>query len=198
MNLDLEGITKSFAAQGGLWAYLTVFITTFVEGVFPPIPSDVVVLFCALLVAKGTLHWIPLFLSAFIGGTLGALLVYWIGYSKGRDFFLSKPRPFLSPKRLLEMESHFGRYGNIILALNRAVIGGRSFGFLIAGLTDYKFRKVMLYGTPGIVIWYIAVIALGVYFGERAKQMVNGIITVVMIIMALSVLSLIITKKLFK
>jgi|GEM_PF-1726058 len=198
MNIDLEGITKSFASHGGLWAYLTVFITTFVEGVFPPVPSDVVVLFCALLVAKGTLHWMPLFLSAFVGGTLGALLVYWIGYSRGRDFFLSKPRPFLSPKRLLEMESHFGRYGNIILALNRAVIGGRSFGFLIAGLTDYKFRKVMLYGTPGIVVWYIVVIALGVYFGDRAKQMINGIIMVVMAILALSVISLLITKKLLK
>jgi membrane protein DedA with SNARE-associated domain len=198
MNIDLEGITKSFAAQGGLWAYATVFATTFIEGIFPPIPSDVVVLFCALLVAKGTLHWFPLFLSAFIGGTLGALLVYWIGYSKGREFFLSKPRPFLSPKRLLEMESHFGKYGNAILALNRAVIGGRSFGFLIAGLTDYKFKKVMLYGTPGIVIWYVMVIALGMFFGDRAKQMVNGIIMVVMIILALSVISMIITKRILK
>jgi membrane protein DedA with SNARE-associated domain len=198
MNLDLEGITKSFASQGGLWAYLTVFFTTFIEGIFPPIPSDVVVLFCALLVAKGTLHWFPLFISALVGGTLGALLVYWIGYSKGRDFFLAKPRPFLSPQRLLEMESHFGRYGNIILAFNRAVIGGRSFGFLIAGLTGYKFRKVIVYGTPGIVLWYVLVIVLGIYFGERAKQMVNGIIMMVMIIMALSVLSLLVTKKLFK
>jgi len=198
MNLDLEGITKSFAAHGGLWAYLTVFVTTFIEGIFPPIPSDVVVLFCALLVAQGSLHWFPLFVSAFVGGTLGALLVYWIGASKGREFFLAKPRFFLSPKRLLEMEGHFKKYGNIILALNRAVIGGRSFGFLIAGLTDYKFRKVLIYGTPGIMLWYVLVIALGIYFGERAKQMINGIIMVVMIIMALSVLSLLITKKLFK
>ncbi|HBZ87434.1 MAG: hypothetical protein A2509_11245 [Candidatus Edwardsbacteria bacterium RIFOXYD12_FULL_50_11] len=198
MNLDLEGITKSFAAQGGLWAYLTVFATTFIEGIFPIIPSDVVVLFCALLVAKGTLHWLPLFLSAFVGGALGALLVYWIGVSKGREFFLAKPRFFLSPKRLLEMEGHFKKYGNIILALNRAVIGGRSFGFLIAGLTDYQFRKVVIYGTPGILLWYALVIALGIYFGERAKQMVNGIIMVVMIIMALSALSLLVTKKLFK
>jgi membrane protein DedA with SNARE-associated domain len=96
------------------------------------------------------------------------------------------------------MEGHFKKYGNIILALNRAVIGGRSFGFLIAGLTDYQFRKVVIYGTPGILLWYALVIALGIYFGERAKQMVNGIIMVVMIIMALSALSLLVTKKLFK
>ena len=198
MNLDLEGITKSFAAQGGLWAYLTIFVITFIEGLFPIIPSDVAVLFCALLVAKGSLHWFPLFISAFVGGTLGALLVYWIGASKGREFFLAKPRPFLSPKKMLEMEEHFGRYGKIILALNRAVWGGRSFGFLIAGLTGYKFKQVIIYGTPGIFLWYVMVIALGIYFGERAQQMVSGIILVVMIILALSVLSLIITKKLFR
>lgn len=198
MNIDLEGITKSFAAHGGLWAYLTVFAATLVEGIFPLIPSDVAVLFCALLVAKGTLHWLPLFLSAFVGGTLGALLVYWIGYSKGRDFFLTKPRPFLSPKRLLEMEGHFEKYGNIILAFNRAITGGRSLGFLIAGLVDYKFKKVLVYSIPGIFLWYVMIIGLGIYFGDRAKQIINGIIMVIMLILALSVISLLITKKLFR
>lgn len=198
MNLDLEGIAKSCAAQGGLWAYITVFAATFIEGVFPLIPSDVVVLFCALLIAKGSLHWLPLFLSAFVGGTLGALFVYWIGYSKGRDFFLSKPRPFLSPKRLLEMEGHFAKYGNIILALNRAITGGRSFGFLIAGLADYKFKRVLVYSIPGIFLWYVMIIALGIYFGDHAKQIITGIIMAITLILLLSVISLLITKKLLR
>jgi membrane-associated protein len=198
MNINLEELTKSLTSQCGLWAYLTVFLATFLEGIMPIIPSDVAVLFCALMVAKGSLHWIPLLIASFIGGALGALLVYWIGVAKGRDFFMSKPRPFLSQERLLNMESHFNQYGNIILALNRAVIGGRSFGFLIAGLTDYKFKNILTYGMPGIFIWYLLIIALGVYFGEQAKQMINGIIAAVMIIIILSVISLLITKKIMK
>jgi membrane protein DedA with SNARE-associated domain len=196
--MDLEQLAKSLASQGGFWAYLTVFVATFLEGIFPPAPSDVVVIFCAILAGQHSLHWLPVFLAAFVGGSLGALLVFWIGARKGREFFLSKPRPFLSPKRLVEMEGHFEKYGNLILALNRAVIGGRSFGFLIAGLTHYQVRKVMLYGLPGIAVWYVLLIWLGITFGAQAKQFVNVIIIVVMSLILLSVISMIITRRLMK
>ncbi|MBI5805263.1 DedA family protein [candidate division TA06 bacterium] len=196
--MSMEQLANTLASQGGWWAYLTIFTATFLEGVFPPAPSDVVVIFCAILVGQNQLHWFPGFLSAFLGGSLGALLVYWIGIKKGRDYFLSKPRPFLSPSRLILMEGHFARYGNLILALNRAVVGGRSFGFLIAGLTGYSFKKVLLYGLPGIALWYGLLFCLGIFFGAQAKQFVNVIIIVVMSLLALSLVSALVTKKLIK
>jgi len=196
--MSMEQLAKALASQGGWWAYLTVFLATFLEGVFPPAPSDVVVIFCAILAGQGQLHWVPGFLSAFLGGSLGALLVYWIGIKKGRDYFLAKPRLFLSPQRLLVMEAHFGRYGNLILALNRAVMGGRSFGFLIAGLTNYPLRKVLLFGLPGIALWYALLMCLGLFFGTQAKHLVNIIIIVVMSLLALALISAIITKRLMK
>lgn len=196
--MSMEQLANALASQGGWWAYLTIFTATFLEGIFPPAPSDVVVIFCAILVGQNQLHWLPGFLSAFLGGSLGALLVYWIGLRKGRDYFLSKPRPFLSPQRLLVMESHFARYGNLILALNRAVVGGRSFGFLIAGLTGYEFKKVLLYGLPGIALWYGLLFCLGIFFGSQAKHFVNVIIIVVMSLLSISLISMIITKKLMK
>jgi len=196
--MNMEQLANALASQGGWWAYLTIFTATFLEGVFPPAPSDVVVIFCAILVGQNQLHWLPGFLAAFLGGSLGALLVYWIGIKKGRDYFLSKPRPFLSPSRLLLMEGHFARYGNLILALNRAVVGGRSFGFLIAGLTGYSLKKVLLYGLPGIALWYGLLFCLGIYFGAQAKQFVNVIIIVVMSLLALTLVSALVTKKLMK
>jgi membrane protein DedA with SNARE-associated domain len=98
----------------------------------------------------------------------------------------------------LLMEGQFAKYGNLILALNRAVVGGRSFGFLIAGLTGYSFKKVLLYGLPGIALWYGLLLCLGIFFGAQAKQFVNVIIIVVMSLLALSLVSVIVTKKLMK
>jgi membrane protein DedA with SNARE-associated domain len=196
--MNLESITKALAAQGGIWAYLTVFVATFLEGVFPPVPSDVAVLFCTLLVVQGSLHWVPVLAFSFLGGIAGALLVYWIGARHGREWFLAKPRPFLPPHRFLAMESHFSKYGNLILALNRAVVGGRSIGFLVAGLAHYPLRKVLLYGAPGTLAWYALLVALGMIFGEQAKQLVNAIIFIVMALLALSVISVIVTKKIMK
>lgn len=192
--IDLEGLAKSFVSGGGLWAYLTLFVTTFIEGIFPPIPSDVVVLFCALLISRGELHWLPCFASAFIGGSLGALLVYWFGSAHGRSYFLARPRLFVTPERFLASEGLFKRYGNLILALNRAVVGGRSFGFLVAGLMHHRLKDVLLYGLSGIFGWYVLLFLLGVKFGGLASRLVNGIVMMVMSVLLLSLLSLIISR----
>ncbi len=196
--MNLESIAVTLAANGGLWAYLTLFVATLLEGVFPPVPSDVVVLFCTLMVVQGHLHWLPVLLLAFLGGFLGALLVYWFGARHGREWFLSKPRPFLPPRRFLAMEGHFGKYGNLILALNRAVVGGRSIGFLVAGLSHYPLGRVILYGAPGTLAWYVLLVALGMIFGEQAGRLVNAIVFIVMALLALSVVSIVITKRLMK
>jgi membrane protein DedA with SNARE-associated domain len=135
---------------------------------------------------------------SFSGGILGALLVYWVGARHGRSWLLAKPRPFLSPKRIMAMESHFGKYGNLILALNRAVIGGRSVGFLVAGVSRYPLRKVLAYGAPGTLAWYVLLVALGMVFGEQAKQFIKAVIFIVMALLALWVVSLVITRKIMK
>ncbi len=197
--INLEGMAKSFVSGGGIWAYLTLFATTFIEGFFPPIPSDVVVLFCALLVSQGELHWLPCLASCFVGGSLGAMLVYWFGSAHGRSYFLSKPRLlFVTPQRFLTAESHFQRYGDIILLLNRALVGGRSFGFLLAGLMHHRLASVLLYGLSGILAWYALLFFLGVRFGSLANRMVNGIILVAMSVMALSLISLLLSRLLFR
>jgi membrane protein DedA with SNARE-associated domain len=196
--MNLESIAKALAAHGGFWAYLTLFVATFLEGVFPPVPSDVIVLFCTLLVVQGSLHWIPVLALSFLGGIAGALLVYWIGARHGRSWLLAKPRPFLPPRRFAEMESHFGRYGNLILALNRVVIGGRSIGFLVAGLSHYPLRRVLLFGAPGTLGWYALLVALGTVFGEQAQQFVSAIVFIVMALLVLSAISVIITRKIMK
>lgn len=192
--IDFEGLAKSFVSGGGVWAYLTIFVTTFIEGIFPPIPSDVVVLFCALLVSRGELHWLPSFLSAFIGGSLGALVVYWFGAAHGRSYFLSKPRLFVTPERFLASEAIFKRYGNLILALNRTLVGGRSFGFLAAGLTHHRLRHVLAYGISGVFVWYLLLFLLGLKFGALASQLVTGIVMVVMAVLLLSLASIIVSK----
>ncbi len=196
--IDLEATAKSFVANGGIWAYSTLFLATFVEAFFPPIPSDVLVLFCALMISRGDLHWLPCLASSFVGGSLGALLVYWFGAVHGRSYFLEKPRLFVTPERFLSAEVHFQRYGNLVLALNRTLLGGRSFGFLVAGLMHHRLASVMLYGLSGILGWYLLLFFLGVKFGALASRIVNGIMMMVLAVAVLSFVSLALSRFLFR
>jgi membrane-associated protein len=196
--MNLEDLAKSFVSQGGLWAYLTLFLSTFIEGFFPLVPSDVVVLFCALMVSRQELHWLPCLASSFSGGAAGALLVYWFGRRHGRGYFLSARRFFITPQRFLAAEAPFKKYGNLIILLNRAIVGGRSFGFLIAGLMRHPLNQVLLYGLSGILAWYLLLLFLGTRFGAVAGRLVNGLILVVMSILILSLISLLLSRLLFK
>ncbi len=193
----LEDIARSFVSAGGRWAYLTLFATTFIEAFFPPIPSDVVVIFCALMIARGELSWLPCLAASFIGGSLGALLVYRFGATHGRSYFLARPRLFVTPKHFLKAEQHFRRYGDLVLLLNRALVGGRSLGFLIAGLMHHHLSRVLLYGLSGILAWYLLLFFLGIRFGHLAHRIVDAIIIGVMCLAALSLLSLLLSRLLF-
>ena len=54
--------------QGG---YLGIFVLMVIENVFPPIPSEVIMGYGGVAVARGTMEFWPLLLVGTVGSTLG-------------------------------------------------------------------------------------------------------------------------------
>ena len=75
------------STHGPLIAYCLLFLSAFVENIFPPIPGDTVVLFGAYLVGRGELSFVPVFLTTVAGSFIGFMAIYYLGLKKGRDFF---------------------------------------------------------------------------------------------------------------
>ena len=62
------------------WAYLVVFAIVVVDGFFPPVPSEsIVVVAAAIGVSTGSPNPVVIVLLAAVGAAVGDNVAYWIG-----------------------------------------------------------------------------------------------------------------------
>ncbi len=69
--------------------YLALGVTTYVENIFPPSPSDVVMLCIATLIGIGTVGLVPSIAIATLGSTMGFLTAFALGRRYGRRLLAS-------------------------------------------------------------------------------------------------------------
>ena len=61
------------------FGYFGVFFLIAVENIFPPIPSEVILLFGGFMTTFTKLHVIGVIIAATLGSLLGAIVLYYIG-----------------------------------------------------------------------------------------------------------------------
>ena len=62
------------------YGYIGIMLLILVENIFPPIPSEVVLLFGGYMVVAAGLNPIVVIIFATIGAILGAIILYTLGY----------------------------------------------------------------------------------------------------------------------
>lgn len=62
------------------YGYFGVFFLILIENLFPPIPSEVILAFGGFMTVKGKLKIIGVIIAATLGSTIGAVILYYLGY----------------------------------------------------------------------------------------------------------------------
>lgn len=132
-------------AYGPFWIYLFLFISSFVENIFPPIPGDFITISGGGLAASGRLNIFIVFLVVYAGGILSMMLIYYLGRNKGRDFFMKKNYKMFSRDDIPRLENWFNKRGPILLLFNRFIVGVRAVIALVAGISRYNPTKKFVY-----------------------------------------------------
>src|SRR5687767_8372783 len=141
------------------WAgYAGIFLLMFLETVFPPIPSEVIMPVAGARAARG-----PLTLWGVIAsGTAGAMLGNLFWYALARVIGMKRFRPFIENYgRWLTMdwddvekaEKLFGRFGGTIVSLGRMLPTIRSVISIPAGLLNMRLKSFLLWSTLGTAVW---------------------------------------------
>ena len=82
--MDVESIIEWLRGLPPAGIYVALWVTTYIENIFPPSPSDVVMLFIATLIGIGTIDLIPAIGIATLGSIMGFLTAFLIGRRFGR------------------------------------------------------------------------------------------------------------------
>ncbi len=197
----IEQTLDFISALSPFWIYVALFFFSFVENVFPPSPSDLVVLLGGSLIATHSLHFIPTVLFTTIGSVLGFMTLFVIGSQMDRKIVRAGKIKFISVGALDKAEKWFVKYGYFIILGNRFMPGTRSVISFFAGLSELNFKKTAILSGISALIWNSIIIYLGYIFGNNIHLVDKYLSTysnIVLVITGVVALLLIVKSLFFK
>ncbi len=154
---------------------LFALVVTFVENVFPPSPSDTLLLFCGVLVGIGVVEFVPLVLVATVGSVLGFSTMFWLGYLFGvRVVDMGRLR-FLPREAIEQVERWFQRYGYWVIVANRFLSGTRAVISFVAGMSKLSFPLTVLLSALSALVWNVVLVTVGWSVGQGWQEVAHGL-----------------------
>lgn len=180
------------------FGYFGVFLLIFVENIFPPIPSEVILTFggFSTTLENATMTIPGTIIAATCGSVAGALVLYYIGtFFTPEKLAVFIDRPLI--RRLgfthheLDMAVRFSRkHGNMAILFGRCVPIIRSLISIPAGMLNMPLAMFLLYTTIGSAIWNTLLVGFGAKLGENRQIIITFIdrYTVVVVVIGVALL----------
>ncbi|MBX3594857.1 DedA family protein [Sphingomonas sp.] len=159
-------------AWGG---YVGIFILMTLENVFPPIPSEVIMGFGGMAVARGDMAMTPLLLWGTAGTALGNLFWYavgrWIGYHRLKPIVDRHGRWLTMTWHDVEaLHRFFVRHGWWMVFVARFMPTFRTMISLPAGMAKMGLPRFLIATFAGSAIWNAVLAYAGLILGSRFGQ----------------------------
>ncbi len=176
--------------------YIGIALLMFLDNVFPPIPSEVIMPSAGFAASKGQLLLSGVIIAGSIGSLVAAALLYWVGRKiPNQSIFNWVDRYgkylFIKSEDVKKALDWFEKYGHRVVFFGRMVPAVRSLISIPAGMSHMPFWKFMLYSSVGTIIWTTFLACVGYYFGNNIELMQQifsrvgyVIITIVLILVA--------------
>jgi membrane protein DedA with SNARE-associated domain len=153
--------------------YLGVFILTIIENLFPPIPSEVILLFSGFVTTKTNLSCFFMIIYSLFGSLIGALILYFIARLLNKE----KIKTVINAKVLKKLKIEesdieksqvwFIEKGDKAVFICRFIPVVRSLISIPAGMSKMNLLKFVIYTGLGAFLWNSALVVLGNQLGEK-------------------------------
>ncbi|MCS6809207.1 MAG: DedA family protein [Bacteroidota bacterium] len=154
-----------------LGVLLFVCCITLAENIFPPSPSDTILVFCGTLVGLGTVGFIPMLIMATLGSVIGFVVMYFVGQRYGAKIIESRRLKFLPLESIRRAEEWFRRYGYWVIIANRFLSGTRAVISIVAGIAEMNLSATIILSAISSAIWNAVLLAAGWVLGQNWLQM---------------------------
>ena len=152
--------------------YLGVGFLMFLETIFPPIPSEVIMPVAGVAAGQGKMVlW-----AVIASGTTGAMLGNIIWYLAARALGIERIEPIvrrwgrwitITWPELRRAEKWFRKNGTLFVSLGRLLPTIRSLVSIPAGLLKMRFRTFFIASTIGTAVWTALLTGAGYVLGEQ-------------------------------
>lgn len=173
-------------------SYLGIAFLMFLETVFPPIPSEVIMSIAGIRTGQGELdYWLVV-----IAGTTGAMAGNFLWYLFARALGMERFHPFIDRwgrwltvtwSEVEKAEVWFRRHGSFFVFLGRMLPTVRSLVSIPAGLLDMRMKTFLIASTIGTFGWTAMLAYAGYKLGENIDEIdtyLGPISTAIMVTLA--------------
>lgn len=161
------------------FGYLGVFLLIAIENIFPPIPSEVVLLFSGFMTTYTELNIVFMIIAATLGSLIGAIVLYYVGKILNKE----RLKKIVSGKvgKILRLKNEdiekadkwFDAKGNKTVFFCRFIPIVRSLISIPAGMSEMPMLKFLIYTIAGSTIWNTVLIVIGNKVGENWVNILN-------------------------
>lgn len=187
--------------------YLGIALLMFVETIFPPIPSELILPFAGFSAAQGNLSLSYVLLASTFGSIVGTLLIYSVAHLLHEDHIVSwidKRGKYvgITQKDFHRAQQWFDKSGYLAVFLCRLIPGIRSLISIPAGVRRMQFKKFFVVSLLGTSVWNFVLSFGGFLLGNnyhiiestvslfsKAVYVVFGLIVVGLLVYRLVVVS---------
>lgn len=163
-----EWITNTIQSLG----YFGIGLLMFLENLFPPIPSELIMPLAGFTAAQGKMALVPAIAAGVIGTVLGALPWFYLGKFLGEDRikqWISLYGAWLgiSTAEIDKAQRWFYRHGNKAVFFGRFIPGVRTLISLPAGFSHMPLPQFLIYSTLGTLGWTLLLTFAGYSLGQN-------------------------------
>ncbi|MCC3474569.1 MAG: DedA family protein [Microcoleus sp. PH2017_25_DOB_D_A] len=164
----VEWITNTMQSMG----YLGIALLMFLENLFPPIPSELIMPLAGFTASKGDMDLTLAIAAGTIGTILGALPWYYAGKLLSEERLRNLADKYgkwitVSGADIDKSNRWFNRHGNKAVFLCRLVPGVRTLISLPAGINNMALLPFLVYSTIGTILWVSFLTFAGYKLGEN-------------------------------
>lgn len=189
------------------FGYIGIFLLIMIENIFPPIPSEVILLFGGFMTSVSELTVIGVIISSTLGSLLGAIILYYVGkiFNKERLTKIVEGRIgkilHLNGDDIDKANSWFNEKGLKTVFFCRFIPVLRSLISIPAGMNEMKMSKFLIYTIIGSIIWNTVLTLLGHIFGSKWESILkifdtySSLVTIILVLIFIGGLLYLFTKK---
>jgi membrane protein DedA with SNARE-associated domain len=172
-------------------------VVMFLENIFPPIPSEIVLPLAGSLTLVGRFTLLGVTLVGALGSIAGALFFYGLGFwfdeKRVRWLLVRFGRWLMLAEEDLDRAlAWFGRFGEYVIFFGRMIPIVRSLISIPAGLAKMNLFRFVLYTALGTALWSFLLAMAGRLLGQnwqRVTDFVDQYQNVVIVVFVLAVVA---------
>lgn len=152
---------------------LLMFLIAYIENIFPPSPSDMLLVFAGTMIGFGLVDFEVALLSATAGSTLGFVTAYLLGRYFEGHVVSGRWSRFLPAQAIHQVEGLFQRYGYGVIVANRFLAGTRAIVSFFAGMSRMDLWRTTLLSAISAGVWNAILLTLGKLFAGNWRHVAS-------------------------